>query len=148
MEKKQSSRPILVRLYRKRQTNQRAAGKGGKLERKQTGQATAKQYRTRPQLALEMIQIVAGWIPQRMLRVLADSEYAGQSISRHLPPTPRMWRPDLRAKVSSTAATKTPVQEGNSSWKTQWPRSSRFQRAWLKKRWKEQKCLNSVSWAA
>jgi hypothetical protein len=77
--------PILVRLYRKRQTNQRAPGKGGKLERKQTGQATAKQYRTRPALALEMIQIVAGWIPQRMLRVLGDSEYAGQSISRHLP---------------------------------------------------------------
>jgi hypothetical protein len=32
-----------------------------------------------------MIQIVASWIPQRMLRVLGDSEYAGQSISRHLP---------------------------------------------------------------
>ena len=47
--------PILVRMYRKRQTNQRAPGQGGKLERKQTGQATAKQYRTRPELALEMI---------------------------------------------------------------------------------------------
>src|SRR5437899_9733437 len=77
--------PILVRMYRKRQTNQRAPGKGGKLERKQTGQATAKQYRTRPELALEMIQMVASWIPQRTLRVLGDSEYAGQSISRHLP---------------------------------------------------------------
>src|SRR6266581_372304 len=77
--------PILVRLYRKRQTSQRAPGKGGKLERKQTGQAPAKQYRTRPELALEMIQIVASWIPQRTLRVLGDSEYAGQSISRHLP---------------------------------------------------------------
>jgi hypothetical protein len=77
--------PILVRMYRKRQTNQRAPGKDGKLERKQTGQATAKQYRTRPELALEMIQIVASWIPQRLLHVLGDSEYAGQSISRHLP---------------------------------------------------------------
>ena len=47
--------PILVRMYRKRQTTQRAPGKTGKLERKQTGQATAKQYRTRPELALEMI---------------------------------------------------------------------------------------------
>jgi hypothetical protein len=75
--------PILVRMYRKRLTNQRAPGKGGELERKQTGQATAMQYRTRPELALEMIQIVAGWIPQRMLRILGDSEYAGQSISRH-----------------------------------------------------------------
>jgi hypothetical protein len=77
--------PILVRMYRKRQTARRAPGKGGKLERKQTGQATAKQYRTRPELALEMIQVVASWIPQRMLRVLGDSEYAGGSISRHLP---------------------------------------------------------------
>jgi len=32
-----------------------------------------------------MIQVVADWIPQRMLRVLGDSECAGQSISRHLP---------------------------------------------------------------
>ena len=72
-------------MYRKRQTNQRAPGKGGKLERKQTGQATAKQYRTRPELALEMIQIAASWIPHRRLRVLGDSEYAGKSISRHLP---------------------------------------------------------------
>jgi hypothetical protein len=77
--------PILVRMYRKRQTSQRAPGKSGKLERKQTGQATAKEYRTRPELALEMIQIVAGWIPQRTLRVLGDSEYADRSISRHLP---------------------------------------------------------------
>jgi len=77
--------PILVRMYRKRQTARRAPGKGGKLECKQTGQATAKQYRTRPELALEMIQIVASWIPQRTLRVLGDSEYAGRSISRHLP---------------------------------------------------------------
>src|SRR5947207_2864779 len=32
-----------------------------------------------------MIQLLASWIPQRLLRVLGDSEYAGQSISRHLP---------------------------------------------------------------
>ena len=77
--------PILIRLYRKRKTSHLAPGRGGKLESKQTGQATEKQYRTRPQLALEMIQIVAGWAGQRKLRVLGDSEYAGGSISRHLP---------------------------------------------------------------
>ena len=32
-----------------------------------------------------MIQLVASWLPDRMLRVLGDSDYAGQSISRHLP---------------------------------------------------------------
>ena len=78
--------PILIRLYRKRTGSKRAPGRGGKLEHKQTGQATDKQYRTRPQLALEMIQIVARWAGERKLRILGDSEYAGGSISRHLPP--------------------------------------------------------------
>jgi hypothetical protein len=77
--------PILVRLYRKRKKSKLARGRGGKSERKQTGQATDKQYRTRPQLALEMIQTVARWLGPRKLRVLGDSEYAGGSISRHLP---------------------------------------------------------------
>ena len=77
--------PILVRLYRKRKKPNRAPGRHGKLEKKQTGQATDKQYRSRPQLALEMIQVVAGWLGSRKLRVLGDSEYAGRSISRHLP---------------------------------------------------------------
>src|SRR5207244_976965 len=97
--------PILVRMYRKRQTNQRAPGKGGKLERKQTGQATAKQYRTRPELALEMIQMVASWIPQRTLRVLGDSEYAGQSISRHLPANAKLIsRMNMKAALYEPAA--------------------------------------------
>lgn len=78
--------PILVRLYRKREKNRLAPGRRGKLERKQTGQATDRDYRTRPQLALEMIQIVAGWLSGRALRILGDSEYAGRAISRHLPP--------------------------------------------------------------
>jgi hypothetical protein len=98
--------PILVRMYRKRQTTQRAPGKGGKLERKQTGQATASQYHTRPELALEMIQIVASWIPQRTLRVLGDSEYAGQSISRHLPANVK-----LISRMNMKAALYEPAQK-------------------------------------
>ena len=77
--------PLLVRLYRRRKNSKLAPGRGGQLERKQVGQATDKQYRTRPQLALEMIQMVAGWAGQRKLRVLGDSAYAGGCISRHLP---------------------------------------------------------------
>ena len=77
--------PILVRLYRKRKKSKVAPGRDGKPEKKQTGQASAKQYRTRPQLALEMIQVVARWLCTRKLRVRGDSEYAGGSISRHLP---------------------------------------------------------------
>jgi hypothetical protein len=77
--------PVLVRLYRKRKKSKLAPGRDGKPEKKQTGQATEKQYRTRPQLAREMIQVVAGWLGPRKLRVLGDSEYAGGTISRHLP---------------------------------------------------------------
>ncbi len=77
--------PLLVRLYRKRNTDKLAPGKGGKPERKQVGGASDEQYRTRPQLALEMIQLLASWVPQHKLRILGDSEYAGKSISRHLP---------------------------------------------------------------
>jgi hypothetical protein len=77
--------PVLVRLYRKRKNPKLAPGRNGKPEKKQTGQATEKQYRTRPQLALEMIRVVAGWLGPRKLRVLGDSEYAGGSISRYLP---------------------------------------------------------------
>jgi hypothetical protein len=77
--------PILVRLYRKRRKDCWAPGRHGQREKKKTGQATDKQYRTRPQLALEMIQKVAGWLPDCTLHVLGDSEYAGRSISRQLP---------------------------------------------------------------
>lgn len=91
--------PILVRLYRKKQTSKRAPGRNGKPERKQTGQATEKQYRTRPQLALEMIQVVSGWLGMRKLRLLGDSEYAGGSISRHLPANV-----ELISRMTMTAA--------------------------------------------
>lgn len=77
--------PILIRLYRKRKKDRRAPGRRGKAERKQTGQAPENQYRTRPQLALEMMQIVADWVPDRTLRLTGDSEYAGRTISRQLP---------------------------------------------------------------
>ena len=77
--------PMLVRLYRKRKKNKLAPGKGGKLERKQVGEACRQQYRTRPQLALEMIQLLASWVSQHKIEITGDSEYAGQSISRHLP---------------------------------------------------------------
>ena len=67
------------------ETGSRPQGKK-KLKRKQTGQATEKQYRTRPQLALEMIQIaspVGFGLPETARP--GDSEYAGSSISCLLP---------------------------------------------------------------
>jgi hypothetical protein len=77
------SLPILMRLYRRKQKNRKAGGPRG--ERKAIGQAPPGEYRTRPQLASEMIALLASWLPDRTIQVVGDSEYAGQSISRHLP---------------------------------------------------------------
>jgi len=77
------SLPILMRLYRRKQKKRRPGRPRG--ERKAIGQAKSCEYRTRPQLASEMIALLASWVPQRTIHVVGDSEYAGKSISRHLP---------------------------------------------------------------
>jgi hypothetical protein len=74
------SLPILIRLYRRKQKNGKVRG-----ECKAIGQASAKDYRTRPQLAVDMITLLASWLPERTIYVVGDSAYAGKSISRHLP---------------------------------------------------------------
>jgi hypothetical protein len=77
------SLPILMRLYRRRQKQRKPGRPAG--ESKSTGQATSAEYRTRPQLASEMIAILASWVPDRVIHVVGDSAYAGKSISRELP---------------------------------------------------------------
>lgn len=75
--------PILFRLYR-RKAKRRPPGRP-KGERKSTGDATPREYRTRPQLAAEMLRIAAEWLGRRRFRVVVDSEYSGKSVSRELP---------------------------------------------------------------
>ena len=79
--------PILVRLYRKRHTAQLAPGRGKKPERKQTGGASAKDYRTRPQLGLEMIQMVAAWAGERPLLTWATANMPAVPSVATCPPT-------------------------------------------------------------
>ena len=43
-------------------------------------------HRTRPELALELIIMVAQWFPNDEIIVSGDSAYGGQSILSHLPP--------------------------------------------------------------
>ncbi len=78
------SLPILMRLYRRKLKKRKPGRPRG--ERKAIGQAQPSEYRTRPQLAREMIALLASWMPERTIHVVGDSEYAGKSISRHLPP--------------------------------------------------------------
>lgn len=77
------SLPILMRLYRRKQKERKRGRSRG--ECKANGQAPPTEYRTRPQLASEMIALLASWLPGRTIQVVGDSEYAGKSISRHLP---------------------------------------------------------------
>ena len=69
--------PVAVRLYRNRQ----GVAKGRK------GQAPAPKanHQTRPQLAVELIQLAATWFPNEEMVVLGDSAYGGKSVLRQLP---------------------------------------------------------------
>ncbi len=77
--------PILLRLYRKKLRKRKPGRPKG--ERKSTGDATPNEYRTRPELAVEMLRIAAEWLNGRRFRVVGDSEYSGKSVSRKLPET-------------------------------------------------------------
>ena len=92
--------PIAARLYINRQgLTKGKKGKGkGEAARSRKGQgkpvkakATAKakahpDHRTRPELALGLIQLVARWFPDDEIIVLGDSAYGGRSVLSLLPP--------------------------------------------------------------
>jgi DDE superfamily endonuclease len=61
--------PVLFRLYRSKQTVEREGGS----------------YRTRPELAVEMLTLLCASHPTRRFHVLADMAYGGQSVLKHLP---------------------------------------------------------------
>jgi hypothetical protein len=69
--------PILCRLYRNRQG----------LTKGRKGQKPPRdpQHRSRPQLAVEMLQLLASWFPHRQFVVTGDSAYGGKSVLAHLP---------------------------------------------------------------
>jgi hypothetical protein len=69
--------PLLARLYRNRQ----GLTKGRKGQKRPVDP----NHRTRPQLFLEMLQVLAEWFPQRQFVVSGDSAYGGKSVLRHLP---------------------------------------------------------------
>jgi hypothetical protein len=80
--------PLLFRLYR----NVQGRTTGGKTKRARKATAGSKKkwrppasHRTRPQLLVEMLQLLSSWFPERQFVVCADSAYAGQSVLRHLP---------------------------------------------------------------
>ncbi len=96
--------PILFRLYRskkqcekpaKKQPKQKALKKAArkkakkaarKKARKRAQEQAKKEYRKRTELAVELIEKLASWIPEgRILQVVGDREYACQTVVRNLP---------------------------------------------------------------
>jgi DDE superfamily endonuclease len=71
-----------MRLYRNRQGL--AKGKKGRAKTRPTKRDP--NHRTRPELALELIQLVAQWFPDEEITVSGDSAYGGKSVLSYLPP--------------------------------------------------------------
>ena len=80
--------PIAMCLYRNRQglTKGKKNPKGKKGQQKPAKPKHDPNHRTRPELALELIIMVAQWFPNDEIIVSGDSAYGGQSILSHLPP--------------------------------------------------------------
>jgi SRSO17 transposase len=74
--------PIAMRLYRNRQ----GLTKGKKGKAKSSKLKQDPNHRTRPELALELAELVAQWFPNDEIIITGDSAYGGQSVLSHLPP--------------------------------------------------------------
>jgi hypothetical protein len=73
--------PIVTRLYRNRQ----GLTKGKKNKTKTRRRKPDPNHRTRPELAVELIALVATWFPDDDILVSGDSAYGGHSVLSHLP---------------------------------------------------------------
>jgi SRSO17 transposase len=73
--------PIAMRLYRNRQ----GLTKGKKGKTKGAKRKPDPNHRTRPQLACELIRLIADWFPNDDHLVTGDSAYGGQSVLSNLP---------------------------------------------------------------
>ena len=76
--------PIAMRLYRNRQGLTKGKKKQGRKRRPRP--KPDPNHRTRPELALELIKLVAKWFPNDEILVTGDSAYGGKSILDQLPP--------------------------------------------------------------
>ena len=70
-------------------------------------------HRTRPELALELIRLVARWFPNDEILVLGDSAYGGRSVLSHLPPNVHLIsRVHPKAALYQPAPPKAPKTKG------------------------------------
>jgi SRSO17 transposase len=79
--------PIACRLYRNRQGLTKGKGKSGAKSKtqKKTKAKASPDHRTRPELAVELLELIASWLPDRQFLVTGDSAYGGKSVVTKLP---------------------------------------------------------------
>jgi DDE superfamily endonuclease len=90
--------PLVFRLYVNRQgltkgkkakqtkPPRSSSGTAAKSKKKQKWRRPADpNHRTRPELLVELLHLLAGWFPQRQFVACVDTAYAGKSVLRHLP---------------------------------------------------------------
>jgi DDE superfamily endonuclease len=114
--------PIAARLYINRQgltkgkTSQGKKSQGKPPRAKSRGEAKADpDHRTRPELALELIELVARWFPADEILLLGDSAYGGRSVLSHLPPNVHLIsRVAPNAALYEVAPPRRPGQRGAS----------------------------------
>jgi hypothetical protein len=105
--------PVLWRLYRSRKVRSGKTGRG-KRERKCTGATSAKTHRTRPEPAVELLQVLRNALGNgREVRVVGDSAYGGKSVTRRLPEHPVcVSRLPMNAALYDVAPPRRPGQQG------------------------------------
>jgi hypothetical protein len=95
------SLPILFRLYHNRQGKTKGkksspklvkrTPKGGQgkttkvLSKPAIEKVSSPPHRTKPELAVELITLLAAWLPERQFILTGDSAYGGASVAKHLP---------------------------------------------------------------
>ena len=132
------SLPICMRLYRNKQGltkgkrkskkkptagQVRAASKQAKqaaakkkqaaANAKKTHKPDAKTHKTRPELMIEMVELVASWFPARQFILVVDSLYSGKSVLSKLPENFDLIGPvHAKAALYAPAPKETKVRRG------------------------------------
>ena len=107
--------PIAARLYINRQGLTKGKESKGKSshDRPKSEVKPDTDHRTRPELVLELIQLVARWFPDDEIIMLGDSAYGGRSVLSHLPPNVQLIsRVAANAALYRVAPPRQPGQRG------------------------------------
>ncbi len=105
--------PVLFRFYRSKKTRD-GRTRQGEIEQKTVGAASKAEYRTRPELAVELLHIARQALgPEAVMHLVGDTAYGGKSVTRHLPAkTVAISRMTMKAALYEMAPARRSGQKG------------------------------------